>query len=183
MTPTSQFTPVTPTALFPWAPTVPATWVPWPCGSVGMASSSMPRTSSTCPFASLSSPSASPGFDQMLPEVRMRVGDAGVDHGHRDRGAARRDLPGLRHVHVRVVCRVQAPELVELRIVRRRRDPVHVVRLHVQDAGLALELGGDRGERHLIETDELQAGARRLCFLAASCRLSMRRRASWRGRA
>ena len=98
----------------------------------------------------------------------MRVGDAGVDHGHRDGGTARRHLPGLRHVHVRVVCRVEAPELAELRIVRRRRDPVHVVRLHVQDAGLALELDGDRGERCLIETDELQA---RCAQAVLPCRL------------
>ena len=74
----------------------------------------------------------------------------------------------FRQVHVRAVCRVEAPELAELRIVRRRRDPVHVVRLHVQDAGLALELDGDRGERCLIETDELQA---RCAQAVLPCRL------------
>ena len=73
-----------------------------------------------------------------------------------------------RQVHVRVVGGIEAPELVETRIVRRRRDPVEIVRLRVEDARLALELGGDRGERCLIETDELQA---RCAQAVLACRL------------
>ena len=70
------------------------------------------------------------------------------------------------HVHVRVACGVETPELAEPRIVRRRRDPIDVVRLRVQDAGLALELCSDRGERCLIETDELQARCAQSCACA-----------------
>jgi hypothetical protein len=57
----SHVTPATPIPLFPWAPTVPATCVPWLCTSFGVASSyakSQPRTSSTKPLASSSTPFA-----------------------------------------------------------------------------------------------------------------------------
>ena len=50
---TSQFTPVIPRALLPWAPIVPATWVPCSLGSNGELSfwtKSQPRTSSTLPL-------------------------------------------------------------------------------------------------------------------------------------
>ena len=66
---TSQLTPVTPAALLPCAPIVPATCVPWPLKSSGVLSSwtkSQPRVSSTLPFPSLSPPPAGSSLIQMF---------------------------------------------------------------------------------------------------------------------
>ena len=66
---TSQLTPVTPIALLPCAPIVPATCVPWPLKSSGVLSSctkSQPRVSSTLPFPSLSPPPAGSSLIQMF---------------------------------------------------------------------------------------------------------------------
>ena len=61
MSRTVQLTPTTPTALFPTAPIVPATWLPWPglASSMGLESLlavSMPKQSSTRPLPSSSIP-------------------------------------------------------------------------------------------------------------------------------
>ena len=56
---TVQLTPTTPRPLFPTAPIVPATWVPWWLSSMGSESLlavSMPKQSSICPFPSSSIP-------------------------------------------------------------------------------------------------------------------------------
>src|SRR5215467_2100723 len=57
---TFQLTPTTPTLLFPTAPIVPPTCVPWPLSSIGSESllaTSIPLQASTKPLPSLSIPS------------------------------------------------------------------------------------------------------------------------------
>ena len=56
---TVQLTPTTPTPLFPTAPIVPATWLPWSLSSKGLESLlrvSMPKQSSIWPLPSSSMP-------------------------------------------------------------------------------------------------------------------------------
>ncbi len=58
---TLQFTPTTPTLLWPTAPIVPATWVPWLWSSIGSElplMGAIPWQSSTNPLPSLSTPFA-----------------------------------------------------------------------------------------------------------------------------
>ena len=70
---TVQLTPATPTPLFPSAPIVPETWVPWPASSLGSASLfavSIPTQSSITPLPSSSIPLAtqSRALRYMLPD-------------------------------------------------------------------------------------------------------------------
>ena len=83
-------------------------------------------------------------------EVGVRVVDAGVDHRDRHTGAAGRDVPRLGGVDVgvrrareavdRLAGVVQAPEVRERRVVRRRFGVHDEVRLRVADARILAQL-------------------------------------------
>ena len=87
----------------------------------------------------------------------MVVGDAAVDDGDDDVRAARLRVPGLGRVDVVVAGVVQAPELVEVGVVRGAEDVVEVVRLGEGHARVALERrhGGAHGGA-VAEADERQ---------------------------
>ena len=148
---TSQLTPAMSAPLLPSAPIVPATCVPWPLKSSGVLSfwmKSQPRVSSIFPFRRRR---RRPGGSSVRPDVvvqlRVVVGDAAVDDGDDDFRAARLRVPGLGRVDVVVAGVVQAPEQVEVGIVRRAAHAVEVVRLGEGHARVALERRNCRARR------------------------------------
>ena len=113
-------TPVTPELLLPTAPIVPATCVPWPISlgrsdrihRLAVVGAKIVAEDIVHKSIAVVIDPVIGDLSRILPhvgsQIRMIVGDAGVDHPNDHVGAAGGDIPGFRRIDINI-CRADRP--------------------------------------------------------------------------